>query len=178
MAAPLGQQVFNVPQLGKQGVAIDQAREARLQKKENKLRQKLKSTGADRVYNDNIYKLQGRFKQDADALYSKYEELGAKWMETQDPKDWERLQNAQEQMKMVIYDYQTQYGVALNERQKAEAEGWVGYADNAKTYQERMDKAFGNRPSVVGEDGRLYVVRDGKRIPYTESPDVPVILRM
>lgn len=171
MAAPLGQQVFNVPKLGQQGVAIDQARAARVKKKEDKLKQKLKSTGADRVYNDNIYKLQGRFKQDADALYSKYEELGAKWMETQDPADWERLQNAQEGLKTVIYDYQTQYGVALESRRQAEAEGWVGYADDAKSYQEKMDKAFGSRPSTVGEDGRLYVIRDGKRIPYLQSPD-------
>ena len=35
MAAPLGQQVFNVPKLGQQGVAIDQARAARVKKKDH-----------------------------------------------------------------------------------------------------------------------------------------------
>lgn len=171
MAAPLGQTVFKVPELGKQGLALDQVREQRQEKKEAKRNVKLKSLGGDKVYNDNIYQLQGRFKSDADALYQKWLEAGENFKSTGDEKYLQVAQNASSQMKMVINDYQTQYGTALKARNEAEANGWVGYADNAESFQQKMDAAFGERPSVVGEDGRLFVIRDGKKVPYTESTD-------
>ena len=86
MAAPLGTVVFKVPELGKVGYDIEQREEAKQLREESKRESKLYRTGGDSAYNQNAYKLQGKYKTGVTMLYNEFQKLGEEFEETGDEK--------------------------------------------------------------------------------------------
>ena len=120
MAEPLGQVVFKVPELGKMGYELELRDQAMQEKKAQRRESEVYRTGGEKAYSDNVYKLQGRYKQDAELLYNKLEEYGTKYEMTGDASALRMVNQISGQIKGIVNDYNTQIGTAINRASKAD----------------------------------------------------------
>lgn len=171
MAAPLGQVVFKVPELGEAGYKLQVADEARAEKKQKKRDAEIYRTGGEKAYSDNVYKLQGRYKDDVELLYSELEKFGEKYEMTGDASALRMAGQISGQIKSVIDDYNTNVGLAVAKAAKADDVSWEGYVGNRDAFDEQLSNVI-NPSEVTGrrfENGQLLYQINGEFVP--KKPD-------
>jgi hypothetical protein len=169
MAAPLGQVVFKVPELGQQGYQLEVQKQAREEKKRQQRESDVYKTGGERAYNDNIYKLQGRHKQAVELLYSEYERLSTEYEMTGSEKSLREAQRYSNMMKSRIQEYQTQVGIPLKNASSADQVGWEGYVGDRASFDEQMNQITAPVEQKI-VNGTHMIKVDGEFVPYDESP--------
>lgn len=168
MAAPLGTVVFKVPELGKVGYDIEQREEAKQLRQEAKREQKLYRTGGDSAYNQNAYKLQGKYKTGVTMLYNEFQKLGEEFEETGDESKLRQAQAISSQMQSLIQDYNTQVGIPLKNASMADKVGWEGYVGSREDFDNSMSAMMQEVPQKF-ENGVHKVLENGEYIPWSES---------
>lgn len=171
MAEPLGQVVFKVPELGKMGYELELRDQAMQEKKAQKRDAEVYRTGGEKAYSDNIYKLQGRYKDDVELLYNKLEEYGTRYEQTGDASALRMVNGISSQIKGIVNDYNTQVGMAVKGAQKADAAGWNGFVGDRALFDERMSEVL-NPSEVTGrkfENGQLLYQINGQYVPRTQT---------
>ena len=168
MAAPLGTVVFKVPELGKVGYDIEQREEAKQLREESKRESKLYRTGGDSTYNQNAYKLQGKYKTGVTMLYNEFQKLGEEFEETGDESKLRQAQAISSQMQSLIQDYHTQVGIPLKKAGMADQVGWEGYVGSREDFDTSMSSMMQEVPQKF-ENGIHKVLENGEYIPWAES---------
>ena len=172
MAAPLGQVVFKVPELGKQGYALEQQEQARQEKKRKERDTELYRTGGEKAFNDNSYKLQGIYKTDMETLFGAYEAAGERYEQTGDPSALREAKQIASQMKQKVADYNTQIGIPLARAAEADEVRWNGYVGSREDFDNNLNNIL--NPSDITaskyENGNLMYQIDGKWIPESATP--------
>ena len=172
MAAPLGQVVFKVPELGKQGYALEQQEQARQEKKRKERDTELYRTGGEKAFNDNGYKLQGIYKTDMQTLFGAYEAAGERYEQTGDPSALREAKQIASQMKQKVADYNTQIGVPLARAAEADEVRWNGYVGSREDFDNNLNNIL--NPSDITaskyENGNLLYQIDGKWVPESATP--------
>ena len=171
MAEPLGQVVFKVPELGKMGYELELRDQAMQEKKAQKRESEVYRTGGQKAYSDNVYKLQGRYKEDAELLYNKLEEYGTKYEMTGDASALRMVNEISGQLRGVVNDYNTQIGTALQGARKADEVGWDGYVGDRDSFNQGISNVL-NPSDVTGrkfENGQLLYQINGEWIPRTQT---------
>lgn len=172
MAAPLGQVVFKVPELGKQGYALEQQEQARQEKKRKERDTELYRTGGEKAFNDNSYKLQGIYKTDMETLFGAYEAAGERYEQTGDPSALREAKQLSSQMKQKVADYNTQIGVPLARAAQADEVRWNGYVGSREDFDSNLNNIL--NPSDITaskyENGNLMYQIDGKWVPESATP--------
>lgn len=171
MAAPLGQVVFKVPELGKAGYELQVADEARAEKKQKKRDTEIYRTGGEKAYSDNVYKLQGRYKDDVELLYSELEKFGEKYEMTGDASALRMAGQISGQIKGVIDDYNTNVGLAVGKASKADDVSWKGYVGDRDAFDEQLSNVI-NPSEVTGrkfENGQLLYQINGEFVPKNQT---------
>ncbi len=172
MAAPLGQVVFKVPELGKQGYALEQQEQARQEKKRKERDTELYRTGGEKAFNDNGYKLQGIYKADMETLFGAYEAAGERYEQTGDPSALREAKQIASQMKQKVADYNTQIGVPLARAAEADEVRWNGYVGSREDFDNNLNNIL-NPPDITAskyENGNLLYQIDGKWVPESATP--------
>ena len=82
MAEPLGNVVFKVPELGKVERQLRERQEVKDQRQQQMRSREVDSTGAERLYSKNAFKLKAGYGEPADAAFNEFRKLK---METSDP---------------------------------------------------------------------------------------------
>ena len=171
MAEPLGQVVFKVPELGKMGYELELRDQAMQEKKAQKRDAEVYRTGGEKAYSDNIYKLQGRYKDDVELLYNKLEEYGTRYEQTGDASALRMVNGISSQIKGIVNDYNTQVGMAVKAAQKADAAGWDGFVGDRALFDERLSEVL-NPSEVTGkkfENGQLLYQINGQYVPRAQT---------
>lgn len=171
MAAPLGQVVFKVPELGEAGYKLQVADEARAEKKQKKRDAEIYRTGGEKAYSDNVYKLQGRYKDDVELLYSELEKYGEKYEMTGDASALRMAGQISGQIKSVIDDYNTNVGLAVGKAAKADDVSWKGYVGDRNSFDEQLANVI-NPSEVTGrkfENGQLLYQINGEFVPKNQT---------
>jgi len=174
MAAPLGQVVFKVPELGKQGYALEQQEQARQEKKRKERDTELYRTGGEKAFNDNAYKLQGQYKTDTQTLFTAFEKAGERYEQTGDPSALRESKQIAGLIKQKINDYNTQVGIPLAAANKVDAEegGWNNYVGDRESFNNDMNNLL-NPQDITGskyENGNLMYQIGGKWVPEGATP--------
>lgn len=169
MAAPLGQVVFKVPELGQQGYQLELQKQAREEKKQKSRESEVYKTGGERAYNDNIYKLQGRHKEGVELLYNEFERLSTEYEMTGSEKSLREAQRFSSLIKSRIDEYQTQVGIPLKNASSADKVGWEGYVGGRGEFDEQMGRITAPVEQKI-INGTHMVKFEGKFIPYDDSP--------
>jgi hypothetical protein len=169
MASPLGQVVFKVPELGQQGYKLELAEQARQEKKSKERESELYRTGGEKAYSDNIYKLQGRYKEDADAYFSEMQKYGEQYKLTGDTSFLRKATEIGQKLRGVISDYNTQVGIPLQEAAKADAVGWEGYVGDRDSFDQKIAEVISSKNTKV-KDGEVYYEINGKYVPRNQTP--------
>ncbi len=172
MAAPLGQVVFKVPELGKQGYALEQQEQARQEKKRKERDTELYRTGGEKAFNDNGYKLQGIYKTDMQTLFGAYEAAGERYEQTGDPSALREAKQLSSQMKQKVADYNTQIGVPLARAAEADEVRWNGYVGTREDFDNNLNNILNpsNITASKYENGNLMYQIDGKWVPESATP--------
>jgi hypothetical protein len=174
MAAPLGQVVFKVPELGKQGYALEQQEQALQEKKRKERDTELYRTGGEKAFNDNAYKLQGQYKTDTQTLFTAFEKAGERYEQTGDPSALRESKQIAGLIKQKINDYNTQVGIPLAAANKVDAEegGWNNYVGDRESFNNDMNNLL-NPQDITGskyENGNLMYQIGGKWVPEGATP--------
>lgn len=174
MAAPLGQVVFKVPELGKQGYALEQQEQARQEKKRKERDTELYRTGGEKAFNDNAYKLQGQYKSDTETLFAAFEKAGERYEQTGDPSALRESKQIAGLIKQKVNDYNTQVGAPLAAASKVDAEegGWNNYVGDRESFDNDMNNLL-NPQDITGskyENGNLMYQIGGKWVPEGATP--------
>ena len=172
MAEPLGQVVFKVPELGKMGYQLELQDQAREEKKRKERDTELYRTGGEKAYSDNIYKVQGRYKDDIQLLYQEYEKYGQAYESTGDASSLRQAKEISSQIKSKIDDYNTKIGVPINEAFKADASGWEGYVGNRDEFDANINNVL-NPKDITGrkyDNGNLLYQINGEWVPESATP--------
>ena len=171
MAEPLGQVVFKVPELGKMGYELELRDQAMQEKKAQRRESEVYRTGGEKAYSDNAYKLQGRYKEDAELLYNKLEEYGTKYEMTGDASALRMVNQISGQIRGIVNDYNTQIGTAINSASKADEKGWEGYVGDRSSFDEQISSVL-NPSDITGrkfENGQLLYQINGEWIPRSQT---------
>ena len=171
MAEPLGQVVFKVPELGKMGYELELRDQAMQEKKAQRRESEVYRTGGEKAYSDNVYKLQGRYKEDAELLYNKLEEYGTKYEMTGDASALRMVNQLSGQIKGIVNDYNTQIGTAINSASKADEKGWEGYVGDRSSFDEQISSVL-NPSDITGrkfENGQLLYQINGEWTPRSQT---------
>ena len=171
MAAPLGQVVFKVPELGKAGYELELREQAAQEKKEQRREAEVYRAGGEKEYSDNIYQLQGRYKEDAELLYKKLEDYGTKYEMTGDASALRMVNQISSQIKGVVNDYNTQIGMAVKNAEKADGLSWEGYVGDRDSFDERISEVL-NPSEITGrkfENGQILYQINGEYVPRTQT---------
>ena len=171
MAAPLGQVVFKVPELGETGYKLQVAEEARAEKIAQQRDREVYRTGGEKAYSDNVYKLQGRYKEDAELLYSELEKYGEKYEMTGDASALRMVNQISGQIKGVVDDYNTNVGLAVKNASKADNVSWEGFVGDRESFDQQLASVI-NQSEVTGrkfENGQLLYQINGEFVPKTQT---------
>lgn len=171
MAEPLGQVVFKVPELGKMGYELELRDQAMQEKKTQRRESEVYRTGGEKAYSDNVYKLQGRYKEDAELLYNKLEEYGTKYEMTGDASALRMVNQISGQIRGIVNDYNTQIGTAINSAAKADEKGWEGYVGDRSSFDEQISSVL-NPSDITGrkfENGQLLYQVNGEWVPRSQT---------
>jgi hypothetical protein len=174
MAAPLGQVVFKVPELGKQGYALEQQEQALQEKKRKERDTELYRTGGEKAFNDNAYMLQGQYKSDTETLFAAFEKAGERYEQTGDPSALRESKQIAGLIKQKVNDYNTQVGIPLSAANKVDAEegGWNNYVGDRESFNNDMNNLL-NPQDITGskyENGNLMYQIGGKWVPEGATP--------
>lgn len=169
MAKPLGQVVFKVPEFGKQGYELELRNEAREQREQNLRDRAIYRTGGEKAYNDNAYKLQGRYQTEVQDLYGHFEKLGTAYKLTNDVSYLRRANEVSNQIKQTINDYNTQVGVPLRLAASADTEQWQGYVGDRDDFDTRMEYVLKDVPHKIVND-KMHYLYDGEYVPKEQTP--------
>lgn len=171
MAAPLGQVVFKVPELGETGYKLQVADEARAEKKAQQRDREVYRTGGEKAYSDNVYKLQGRYKDDVELLYNELEKYGEKYEMTGDASALRMVSQISGQIKGVVDDYNTNVGLAVKNASKADNVSWEGFVGDRESFDQQLANVI-NPSEVTGrkfENGQLLYQINGEFVPKTQT---------
>ena len=169
MAKPLGQVVFKVPELGKQGYQLELQQEARQEKKEKERDREIYRTGGESAYSDNAYKLKGRYLTEAQDLYKEFEKVGAMFKQTNDPSLLRKANELSNQIKGVVNDFNTQVGVPLKLAAQADTKQWQGYRGNRDDFDKNMESVLADVPHKI-INNRMHYLWQGEYLPKEQTP--------
>jgi hypothetical protein len=172
MAEPLGQVVFKVPELGKAGYELQVKKEARQEKERKERESELYRTGGEKAYSDNIYKLQGRYKKEAELLFQELEKYGSQYQYSNDPSSLRKATEVSNRIKSVIDEYNVSVGTPLSAASKADSEGWEGYVDDRNTFNEKMYNLLNPEEikDIKVENGQTLYQINGEWVPKESTP--------
>ena len=168
MEGPLGQVVFKIPELGKQGYEMEQKQIAKRTQGESKREAENYRTGAQKAYNENSYKLQGRYKEGVELLYSEYEKYATDWKENSNQTSKVKAQEYANEIKAEIERYNTQVGIPLKAAGEADESAWEGYVGDRNSFDDSMSELTASKPQKM-ENGVRMIMDEGKWIPYNQS---------
>jgi len=169
MAKPLGQVVFKVPELGKQGYQLELQQEARQEKREKERDREIYRTGGESAFNDNAYKLKGRYLTEAQDLYKEFEKVGAMFKQTNDPSLLRKANELSNQIKGVVNDFNTQVGVPLKLAAQADTKQWQGYMGNRDDFDKNMEAVLADVPHKI-INNRMHYLWQGEYLPKEQTP--------
>lgn len=169
MAKPLGQVVFKVPELGKQGYQLELQQEARQEKREKERDREIYRTGGESAFNDNAYKLKGRYLTEAQDLYKEFEKVGAMFKQTNDPSLLRKANELSNQIKGVVNDFNTQVGVPLKLAAQADTKQWQGYMGNRDDFDKEMESVLADVPHKI-INNRMHYLWQGEYLPKEQTP--------
>jgi len=169
MAKPLGQVVFKVPELGKQGYQLELQQEARQEKREKERDTEIYRTGGESAFNDNAYKLKGRYLTEAQDLYKEFERVGAMFKQTNDPSLLRKANELSNQIKGVVNDFNTQVGIPLKLAAQADTKQWQGYMGNRDDFDKDMEAVLADVPHKI-INNRMHYLWQGEYLPKEQTP--------
>lgn len=169
MAKPLGQVVFKVPELGKQGYQLQLQEEARQEKREKERDREIYRTGGESAFNDNAYKLKGRYLTEAQDLYKEFERVGAMFKQTNDPSLLRKANELSNQIKSVVNDFNTQVGIPLKLAAQADTKQWQGYIGNRDDFDKEMEAVLADVPHKI-INNRMHYLWQGEYLPKEQTP--------
>jgi len=169
MAKPLGQVVFKVPELGKQGYQLELQQEARQEKREKERDREIYRTGGESAFNDNAYKLKGRYLTEAQDLYKEFEKVGAMFKQTNDPSLLRKANELSNQIKGVVNDFNTQVGVPLKLAAQADTKQWQGYMGSRDDFDKEMEAVLADVPHKI-INNRMHYLWQGEYLPKEQTP--------
>lgn len=169
MAKPLGQVVFKVPELGKQGYQLELQQEARQEKREKERDREIYRTGGESAFNDNAYKLKGRYLTEAQDLYKEFERVGAMFKQTNDPSLLRKANELSNQIKGVVNDFNTQVGIPLKLAAQADTKQWQGYMGNRDDFDKDMEAVLADVPHKI-INNRMHYLWQGEYLPKEQTP--------
>ena len=169
MAKPLGQVVFKVPELGKQGYELELLQEERQEKREKERDREIYRTGGESAFNDNAYKLKGRYLTEAQDLYKEFEKVGAMFKQTNDPSLLRKANELSNQIKGVVNDFNTQVGVPLKLAAEADTKQWQGYMGSRDNFDKEMESVLADVPHKI-INNRMHYLWQGEYLPKEQTP--------
>ena len=155
MAEPLGNVVFKVPELGKVERQLRERQEVKDQRQQQMRSREVDSTGAERLYSKNAFKLKAGYGEPADAAFNEFRKAGIEYEQTGSSKAKADYENWSRKLNQIV-----SVGVNTSETMVGEYKGFYakegeGYAVNSEWVDANFDASMNKKVPFKVQNGTI-----------------------
>jgi flagellum-specific peptidoglycan hydrolase FlgJ len=155
MAEPLGNVVFKVPELGKVERQLRERQEVKDQRQQQMRSREVDSTGAERLYSKNAFKLKAGYGEPADAAFNEFRKAGIEYEQTGSSKAKADYENWSRKLNQIV-----SVGVNASEEMVGEYKGFYakegeGYAVNSEWVDANFDASMNKKVPFKVQNGTI-----------------------
>jgi flagellum-specific peptidoglycan hydrolase FlgJ len=155
MAEPLGNVVFKVPELGKVERQLRERQEVKDQRQQQMRSREVDSTGAERLYSKNAFKLKAGYGEPADAAFNEFRKAAIEYEQTGSSKAKADYENWSRKLNQIV-----SVGVNASEEMVGEYKGFYakegeGYAVNSEWVDANFDASMNKKVPFKVQNGTI-----------------------
>ena len=155
MAEPLGNVVFKVPELGKVERQLRERQEVKDQRQQQMRSREVDSTGSERLYSKNAFKLKAGYGEPADAAFNEFRKAGIEYEQTGSSKAKADYENWSRKLNQIV-----SVGVNTSETMVGEYKGFYakegeGYAVNSEWVDANFDASMNKKVPFKVQNGTI-----------------------
>lgn len=155
MAEPLGNVVFKVPELGKVERQLRERQEVKDQRQQQMRSREVDSTGSERLYSKNAFKLKAGYGEPADAAFNEFRKAGIEYEQTGSSKAKADYENWSRKLNQIV-----SVGVNASEEMVGEYKGFYakegeGYAVNSEWVDANFDASMNKKVPFKVQNGTI-----------------------